>query len=278
MRYETLALLLAASLPGLSADLKPETVEHWNEYIRAVDARNQRPLVPGSSFLTSDDIPEQAAKLRQGQLVVSPGDPHIPLAVTSGLIHDWIGAAFIPNTTLQEVLATVRDYDRYQEFFRPSVMNPKVITAGESTDRFSMTLMNRSVVSKTALETEYVTSYTRVDDHRWYSITDSTHIREIAQYGTASQHTLPENHGTGFIWRLHTFTRYEERDGGVYMETEAVALSRDIPGALRWIVEPIVRRVSGSSMTTSLRQTQSAVQTHSALISGGMHSGSSGGQ
>jgi hypothetical protein len=278
MRFETLALLVAASMPGISAELKPDTVERWNEYIRAVDARNQRPLFPGSSFLSSDDIPEQTAKLRNGQLVVSPGDPHVPLAVTSGLIHDWIGAAFIPNVTLQEVLATVRDYDRYQEFFRPSVMNPKLITAGESRDSFSMILMNRSVVSKTALETEYVTTYTRVDDHRWYSITNATHIREIAQYGTASQHTLPENHGTGFIWRLHTFTRYEERDGGVYLETEAVALSRDIPGALRWFVEPIVRRVSGNSMTTSLRQTQAAVRTHSALIGGGAQPGLSGGQ
>jgi hypothetical protein len=278
MRFETLAFLLAASVPGLSADLKTETVEHWNEYVKAVDARNHRPLFPGSSFLTSDDIPEQAAKLRNGQVVVSPGDPHVPMAVASGLIHDWVGAAFIPNATLLEVLATVRDYDRYQNFYRPSVMNPKLISTSESRDYFSMILMNRSVISKTALETEYVTSYTRVDDHRWYSITDSTRIREIAQYGTTSQHTLPENHGTGLIWRLHTFTRYEERDGGVYLEIEALALSRDIPGALRWIVEPIVRRVSGSSMTTSLRQTQAAVRTHSALISGGMHSGSSAGQ
>ena len=60
-----------------------------------------------------------------------------------------------------------------------------------------------------------------------------------------------EGHGTGIIWRLYSITRYQERDGGVYVELEAIALSRDIPGGLRWIVEPIVRRVSRSSLVAS---------------------------
>jgi len=45
----------------------------------------------------------------------------------------------------------------------------------------------------------------------------------------------------------------------VYMELEAMALSRDIPVAFRWVVDPIVRRVSKNSLMTSLRQTQEAV-------------------
>jgi len=47
--------------------------------------------------------------------------------------------------------------------------------------------------------------------------------------------------------------RFEERDGGVYVELEAIALSRDVP--VRWIVNPIVRRVSRNSMLLSLQQT-----------------------
>lgn len=61
-------------------------------------------------------------------------------------------------------------------------------------------------------------------------------LREIADYDTPSQHVLPENRGTRLIWRLHSFTRFEERDGGVYIEIEVVALSRDIPAALRWMI------------------------------------------
>jgi hypothetical protein len=53
--------------------------------------------------------------------------------------------------------------------------------------------------------------------------------------------------------------RLEERDGGVYAELEAIALSRDIPAAFRLFVTPIVRRVSRDSLATSLHQTKVAL-------------------
>jgi hypothetical protein len=65
--------------------------------------------------------------------------------------------------------------------------------------------------------------------------------------------------GTGLIWRLSSITRLEERDGGVYAELEAIALSRDIPAAFRLFVTPIVRRVSRDSLATSLHQTKVAI-------------------
>jgi hypothetical protein len=134
-------------------------------------------------------------------------------------------------------------------------------------DHFSMIMMNKTVVGKTALDGDYKTTYVAVDEHRWYSISESTRIQEIAEYGTPAQHILPEDHGTGLIWRLHTVTRFEEKDGGVYIELEAVVLSRDIPSAFRWMVEPIVRRVSRSSLTTSLHETESAVFASSRIAS-----------
>ena len=67
----------------------------------------------------------------------------------------------------------------------------------------------------------------------------------------------------GLIWRVHSITHFEERDGGVYIEVEAIALSRDIPAVLRWVVDPIVRRVSRASLATSLQQTEAAVRSRS---------------
>ena len=159
----------------------------------------------------------------------------------------------------------LRDYDRYKDYYRPNVVSSKRIALSESKDQFSVVLMNKSVIAKTALDADYQAAFTQIDAHRWYSVADATHIQEIAEYDTPSQHMLPENHGTGLIWRLHSITRFEERDGGVYIEVEAVALSRDIPDALRWFVEPIVRRVSRSAVATSLQQTEAAVRSHSVL-------------
>lgn len=257
---------LVAAVTAISAagaDLKSETIQQWEDYIKAADTRHADRLAKGS-FLSSDEVAGQTTKLRNGGVVVTPASQHVPLKVQSGLIHDWTGAAFIPNAKLDDVLPVLRDYDRYKDYYRPNVVCAKRIASSEWKDEFSMVLMNKSAIARTALDTDYRTVYTQIDDHRWLSVTDATRIQEIAEYDTPSQHVLPENHGTGLIWRLHSLTRFEERDGGVYVEVEAIALSRDIPAALRWVVEPIVRRVSRASLATSLQQTEAAVRSHSA--------------
>jgi hypothetical protein len=120
----------------------------------------------------------------------------------------------------------------------------------------------------------------------------STRIQEIENFGRAGQRKLPPDTGSGLIWRLYSFSRFVERDG-VYVEMEAIALSREIPFTLGWIVEPIVRRVSRSSLLTSLSQTSEAVRsivakrdrprkepstTVTSTLSGGSFSGSLVGQ
>jgi hypothetical protein len=77
-----------------------------------------------------------------------------------------------------------------------------------------MRLANKSVVAKTALDTECEVSYVRVDDRHWYSISNTARIRELDKYVFAEQRTLPEDEGAGMIWRLSSITRFEERDGG----------------------------------------------------------------
>jgi hypothetical protein len=266
MNSFVIAVLLIA--PAVkAADLRPEAVQRWDEYVAMVDERNQAHLARGNSFLASDEIPGQTTKLHGGEIIVTPADKHIPLKVCSGLIHDWVGAAYIPNTTIGDVLSIVRNYDRYVEFYQPNVVMSKALRKTEWNDHYSIVMMNKSVVAKTALDADYKITYVAVDERRWYSIGESTRIQEIAEYGTPAQHILPENHGTGLIWRIHTVTRFEEKDGGVYIEFEAVVLSRDIPSAFRWMVEPIVRRVSRSSLTTSLRETESAVFASSRIAS-----------
>jgi hypothetical protein len=247
-----------APAPARAASLQTETLQAWEEHVSALNARNRRRLVPGNPFLAIDEIPGQAAKLRAGEILAAPAAPQMPVKVPSGLIHDWVGAAFIPRTTLPAFLRFVRDYACYKDVYRPHVLASKPVEASEWQDRFSLVLMNRSLFAKTALDADYRSQYARLDDRRWYSVAEATRIQEIEDYGAPSQHVLPENEGKGLIWRLYSAARFEERDGGVYIEVEALALSRDIPAGLRWMIEPIVRRVSRSSMTTSLQQTQSS--------------------
>ena len=243
-----------------AANLKTETRKAWEEYVAAANAQMQQRLSPDHPFLLSDEDPGRANQLRSGETLVSPAGPHIPKRVPSGLIHDWNGEAFIPNATLHDVLQIVRDYGCYKEVYQPTVVDSRATATSESVDQFSLLLMNKSLISKTALDSDFRSSYFPVTVQRWYSVSESTRIREIAGYGTPGQHTLPEDEGTGLIWRIYSVTRFEERDGGVYIELEAIVLSRDIPILLRWVVDPIVRRVSRESVITSFRQTQDAVR------------------
>ncbi len=238
--------------------LKPETVSAWNDYVHTVRARAQERLHSMQPFLRIDEDQNAGDRVRDGEVLVSPVGK-TPRAVPAGLIHDWVGTAFLPNVTLEQVLSTVRDYDSYKLFYGPTVLNSKTLVKGGSEDRFSMVLANKSLIAKTALGGDYTSSYVRVDSHHWYGILEATRIQEIEKYGTPAEHVLREDEGTGLIWRALTITRFEERDGGVYIEVEAIVLSRDVPRALRWAITPIVRRVSKDSLITSLRQTDRAV-------------------
>jgi hypothetical protein len=254
-----ISMLLGLCPRSNAASLKPETVAAWDSYLAAAHAAMQARLQPGANFLWLDDEPDRMEHVRTVGPYILPAGPHIPRKVSAGLIHDWLGAGFVPNAKIEDILRVVRDYDRYKAIYRPGVIDS--ISHGKDgvKDLFSMRLANKSVVSKTALDTDCEASYFRVDDHRWYGVSNTVHIQEVDHFGTPEQRTLPENTGTGLIWRLSSITRLEERDGGVYAELEAIALSRDIPAAFRLFVTPIVRRVSRDSLATSLHQTRIAV-------------------
>jgi len=56
-----------------------------------------------------DEEPERLARVRAGEIVVSPMGPQNPKKVPSGLIHDWVGAVFIAHVKLQDVVRVLRD-------------------------------------------------------------------------------------------------------------------------------------------------------------------------
>jgi len=259
--------LIAVLLPvtGKAASLEPGTLKAWEEYIDSAKVRMEQRLSPANGFLWVDEEPARLARVQAGEIIVLPVGPQNPKRVPSGLIHDWVGATFIAGATLNDVLQVVRDYGQYKDLYQPSVVDSKAIDTGETKDRFSMLLIHKATFLKTAFDGDYESSYVHVDDRRVYSVSRTTRIQEVDEYGTAAQHTLQQDEGRGIIWRLFSITRFAERDGGVYLELEAIGLSRTIPASVRFLAEPIVRRVSRSSLSTSLQQTGNAVRSRAVL-------------
>jgi hypothetical protein len=100
------------------------------------------------------------------------------------------------------------------------------------------------------LDSEYEARRVRLDARRWYSVTHGTRLGERQD----------EEGGSQYLWRLYSVSKYEERDGGVYVEQRNIALSRDIPNSLRWLVMPVIHQLSKDLTATSLRQTRDAVK------------------
>jgi hypothetical protein len=246
-------------VPAISegAELKTETQQAWDAYIQT--ANSQMMDRTHGHFLWVDEVPDRSRSVRDGKILVSPIGQENPKPVRYGLIHDWIGTAFIPDAKLEDALSAARDYDHYKEFYKPNVIDSKWLGTAGTCDKYWMLLANHEIVASTALEGEYEACYYRLDDRRWYSIARTTRMREIRRYPQPGAQELSSEQDSGYIWRIYSFARFEERDGGVYIELEVIVLSRDIPAGLRWVVNPIVRRVSKSAMLTSLRQMEEAV-------------------
>lgn len=211
-------------------------------------------------FLWIDEDPSRASRVNGGAIEVAPVKKGI-VSVPHGLIHDWVGAAFIPNTSLDEVLSTVRDYDHYKDFFQPEVTSSRLIEHSPDEDQFSMRVVNKVLFVSTGMDGDYKTQNVRVDALRFYTTSYTTKVREIQNYGQPDERELAPDQGDGYIWRLFSITRFEERDGGVYVEIEAMALTRDVPASVRLFVSPIIKKLSKNSLTLSLRKTREAVHT-----------------
>ena len=179
--------------------------------------------------------------------------------MSDGLIHHWVGALFIPDATLESVLSVAHDYDHYKEMFRPKVVDSKLLACEDGHQKYSVLWLNNVLFVNAALQSQYEARDFPVDQRRWYNIAHVTSAQEIESYGQKDERFLPPGQGNGFIWRLQSITRYEERDGGVYVELEAIGLTRDIPVSLRWLANPLVARLSRSTLATSLRQTREGV-------------------
>ena len=264
-------LAIAVMLGGVAVragavELQPATEAAWQAYVRQADARMQARLDGPGPFLWIDEVPERALRVQHGEVVVAPAAGAGTQTVPNGLIHDWVGAAFIPNATIESLLAVLHDYNRYKEIYKPVVTDSPLIDAGGADQEFSMIWQHHAMFVNAAVRGRYRAHDFSIGPHRWYGVVDATTLQQIEEYGHPGEHLLPPDTGTGFIWRAHSISRYEERDGGVYLELEAIVLSRDIPSSLQWLVNPVVNHLSINSLTTSLRQTRQAVDSRQQAI------------
>ena len=252
-----LAAFLLAALPDAArVQLKPRTAEAFDKYMQAAQARFDASPHAGA-FLWVDGSPDRKRAVSAGKILAEPSNQSGDIEIPDGLIHDWTGAVFVPGATLDQTLHMVEDYDHHKNIYRPEVVDSRLLARHGDHFHVFLRLVKKQILT-VVLDTEHDVDYARLDGTRWYSKSFTTRIAEVDDPGP-NERELPPGNDHGFLWRLNSFWRFEERDGGVYLECQAISLTRDVPVGLGWIINPIIRSLPRESLSNTLKATRQAL-------------------
>ncbi len=261
-----LALTCAAPAPAAEADLDPQAARGYDRYLQLTEARMKPELAQGGAFLYVDSLPgpqrnELHARLDHGEVVterLQTSDPSGMSRTPGALIHHWVGTILIPGATLEEVLAVLHDYNHHSELYNPEVVKSKILEHAGDDFKIYYRLRRKKIIT-VVLDTDYDVHYHPVTSGRTYSESHATRIAQVDHAGEPDEHQLPPGKDGGYLWRLDSYWRYVETGRGVYVQCEAVSLTRDIPTGLNWLIGPFVESIPRESLAFTLESTRAAV-------------------
>jgi len=238
--------------------LKQSTTDAFEAYIRKAEAEMTPRIEGNGPFLWSDCIPERAEQVRKGHIVAQLWAGEDLVRVPDGLIHDWVGAVWIRGTTLKKTLSLVQDYDKHKHIYKPEVIDSRLLSHQGNDFKIFLRLLKKKIIT-VVLDTDHDVHYSPVSPTRWVCRSYTTSISEVENAGKPNETVMPPETGYGYLWRLDSYWWFEERDGGVFVETRAISLTRDVPAGLGWIVEPIIRKLPRQSLINTLTSTRRAL-------------------
>jgi hypothetical protein len=265
--FTAFLITIAVCQFAAAAELKQKTTSAFDRYVAATEARFAGELRPGGAFLYIDglNVDQKSAaysQLKQGEVLVEKLEtkaPGVSSDIPDGMIHHWVGLIFIPGVTLAQTLPVVKDYDRRAELYKPDVIASR--TTSHHGDDFTMFLRLRQKKFTTVVfNTDYAVHWGKVSPNQVFSNSISTRIAEVKDPDKPDGEELPVGTGHGYLWRLNTYWRFEEKDGGVYLQCEAISLTRDMPTGLGWLLKPLVTSIPKASLNRALGQTSKVVQ------------------
>jgi hypothetical protein len=256
---------IAQAHPSHFFSFREATLQAFSSYLVNTEAQNAESLRLGP-FLWVDGLPEKdrsaaMAKLRAGEAVLRRlGRNGVGgnLEVPGGLIHDWEGIIFIPGVEIDDVLRVLQDYNHHATYYAPDVAEARIESRDGNQFRVFLRFRRQKIVT-VVLNTEHNVTYWRDSPVRAHSRSSAVRIAQVEDPGGAREKEKTPGEDDGFLWRMETWWRMEERDGGVYVQNQVVTLTRDIPPGLAWFIEPFITNIPKETLEFTLQATRKAV-------------------
>jgi hypothetical protein len=242
-----------------AADLQPETAKAWGEYVVFTEARINRELGADQGFFAHDFLsPAETAKARRkilsgdiySERIQTRNEEGKKIDIPKGLIHHWLGAILIPDAEIGEVVDLLQDYENFEKHFQ-EVDESHLLSVDGNVSHIFLKL-RRKKIRTVHYNTEHEVELHKEAPDRASSRSVATRIAQLENPDTPEEREFPPGHDSGYLWRLNSYWRFKQVDEGVIVECESLSLSRGIPSAMKWFVDPFTRSIPKQTLEATL--------------------------
>ena len=177
----------------------------------------------------------------------------------AAVLHHWRAGMLVPHATAAEMLALLRDYGHFAVYYAPRVEWTRAAMVNGPHAVVEMRLKQQKPIA-VVFDATYVVESALFAPDRGYSISRSIRLQEVERAGTSRERKLPPGDDDGFLWRLNSYWSFVQVPKGLFIECEAVSLTRDIPAGLGWLITPLLQTFPRESLLFTVDATGRALR------------------
>jgi hypothetical protein len=173
------------------------------------------------------------------------------VAIPNGQVQHWVGAAFLQDATMEGVLPRLRNYNNRSRYMMPEIVESRLKDRQGDVFQVYLRLVEKAILSG-VFDLDLRVVY-RTGEHGRLAI--ESRSMSVVAVSDASAPVGSAGKDQGLLWALNHYWRILPMDGGLYVECEALVLSRPTPLMLGWIAHPIIARAARESLIRTVHAT-----------------------
>jgi len=255
MISRTLIGALCATLCNLPAVAAPPlaTLNAFDRYTAVVEDRI-RSDSSTANFLRVLPDESKRARARRGEVLVESAQVlgvRPDTAIPKGQVQHWVAAAFLPDATIAGVLPRLQNYNNRSRYMNPEIIQSRLKSRRGDVFQVYLRLVEKAILSGVFdLDLRVVYRTEGLD-----RLSIESRSMSVVAVSDASAPVGSAAKDPGLLWALNHYWRILQSDGGVYVECEALVLSRTTPLVLGWIARPVIAGAARESLIKTVRAT-----------------------